>query len=532
MWKPKLNPVTERRLRRFKSIRRSYWSFWALIALYGVSLISELISNDRPLFVNYDGAWYFPAFAFYPDDAFTGSGLNTRPDYKAINDSPRFRENEDNYMIFAPIPYGPFETVSARDIELEKTVTVEARRKQLVGSVSVDNAWNISRSTAAYGFMGLESDRDARGKPMFDFLSFTQAFQEAVSSRFENKGEQDPFEEILTTASGLEVKASLSAFRPRARPASSVRITLREEIGDGATAKWVFRENALSPSRSNDLWSSMSDEEQNVILGALESRRGGETKDTSFTVDGLAFNASLEMESVRFPFRPVGDHYFGLDSSGRDVLTRILYGMRIALNFGLALVIGTMGVGVFIGGLQGYKGGLVDLGGQRLIEIWESLPFLYIMIFMGSVFGRGFLLLLIVYGIFNWIPMSYYIRGEFLKLRKQPFVEAAHCLGLPGWKIMSRHILPNSIVPIVTLFPFLLVGAIFSLSALDYLGFGLPPPTPSWGELLAQAQESRSSWWLVTFPTAILVLVILLGVFIGEGIRAAFDPRVNSRFES
>ncbi|OUW15308.1 MAG: ABC transporter permease [Opitutales bacterium TMED158] len=238
------------------------------------------------------------------------------------------------------------------------------------------------------------------------------------------------------------------------------------------------------------------------------------------------------METVRFPFRPVGEHYFGLDSSGRDVLARILYGMRIALNFGLALVIGTMGVGVAIGGLQGYKGGWVDLGGQRLIEIWESLPFLYIMIFMGSVFGRGFLILLVVYGIFNWIPMSYYIRGEFLKLRKQPFVEAAHCLGLPSWKIMSRHILPNSIVPIVTLFPFLLVGAIFALSALDYLGFGLPPPTPSWGELLAQAQESRSSWWLVSYPTMFLVIVILLGVFIGEGIRAAFDPRVNSRFES
>lgn len=532
MWKPKLNPITERRIRRFRSIRRSYWSLWGLIALYAISLISELVCNDRPLYVNYEGDSYFPVFAFYPDDVFTGSGQNTRPDYKTINASSRFSENEDNYMIFAPIPYGPYETVSAKAIPLEKTVVVESKRKQLVGSISVDDSWAISRSTAAYGFLELENDREARGENLLDSLSVSEEFREAVSQRFENSRELDSLEEILVSAAGLSVKASLSAFRPRARPPTSVRVTLREEIEENATVKWIFEENAQRPAEGDGLWRTMREDERADLLGAVRARREGETNSHSFSAGGLAYSAALDMETVRFPFRPVGEHYFGLDSSGRDVLARILYGMRIALNFGLALVIGTMGVGVAIGGLQGYKGGWVDLGGQRLIEIWESLPFLYIMIFMGSVFGRGFLILLVVYGIFNWIPMSYYIRGEFLKLRKQPFVEAAHCLGLPSWKIMSRHILPNSIVPIVTLFPFLLVGAIFALSALDYLGFGLPPPTPSWGELLAQAQESRSSWWLVSYPTMFLVIVILLGVFIGEGIRAAFDPRVNSRFES
>jgi microcin C transport system permease protein len=249
-------------------------------------------------------------------------------------------------------------------------------------------------------------------------------------------------------------------------------------------------------------------------------------------INGVSFTARFEKEEVHFPFRPSLEHWFGLDSSGRDVLARTLYGLRISLNFGIALVLATMLLGTLLGGLQGYRGGKTDLVGQRFTEIWEALPFLYIMILMGSVFGRSFSLLLLIYGAFNWIGISYYMRGEFLKLRKQPFVEAARCLGLSDWKIMTKHILPNALVPVITFFPFSLVGAIFSLSALDFLGFGMPPPTPSWGELLSQAQEFKYAWWLVLYPSLSLFVVILLGVFIGEGVRSAFDPRVNSHYES
>jgi len=532
MWKPKLNPVTERRLRRFKAIKRSYWSLWILLALYALSLISEIVSNDRPLLVKSDGKLRFPVFFFYPDDVFTGSGLNTRPDYKAINRLPKFQESDENFMIFAPIPYGPYETVSADSIELDDTVAVRVGRKQLVGAINLSREFDITRSTAAAKIFGYDGDRELVGKPVGNYFTVSQQLEEALVARFTNSVELEAHEEILEGPAGLIVKASLSAFRPRARPPSSVRLTLREEIEDADAIEWVFPAEAENPVDGKGVWDSLDESLQGDIRADVSERRSGLVKDRSFENGGKTYTAKFETEIVRFPFRPIGNHYFGLDSSGRDVLTRILYGLRISLNFGLALVLGTMVLGVIIGGIQGYKGGLVDLGGQRLIEIWESLPFLYIMIFMGSVFGRGFLLLLVVYGVFNWISMSYYIRGEFLKLRKQPFVEAAHCLGLPGWKIMGRHILPNSVVPIVTFFPFYLVGAIFSLSALDYLGFGLPPPTPSWGELLAQAQEFRSAWWLVTYPTLVLIVVILLGVFIGEGIRAAFDPRVNSRFES
>jgi microcin C transport system permease protein len=132
---------------------------------------------------------------------------------------------------------------------------------------------------------------------------------------------------------------------------------------------------------------------------------------------------------------------------------------------------------------------------------------------------------------FNWISISYYMRAEFLRLRKSTFVESAKCLGVPSWKIIGRHILPNATVPIITFFPFSLVGTIASLNALDYLGYGLPPPTPSWGELLSQAQSEPGAWWLVAFPFLALFTVILLCVFIGEGVRSAFDPKATSRLE-
>jgi microcin C transport system permease protein len=201
------------------------------------------------------------------------------------------------------------------------------------------------------------------------------------------------------------------------------------------------------------------------------------------------------------------------------------------MTFGVLLVIASMTLGALIGAVQGYYAGRVDITAQRLIEIWSALPFLYIMILMGSVFGPSFGLLLFCYGVFNWIGVSYYMRAEFLRLRHMPFVESAVCLGVPARRIIWRHILPNALTPIITLFPFSLVGAIEALAALDYLGFGLPPPAPSWGELLRQAHQFRWAWWLILYPALALFVVILLGVFIGEGVRDAFDPKPYARLE-
>jgi microcin C transport system permease protein len=153
------------------------------------------------------------------------------------------------------------------------------------------------------------------------------------------------------------------------------------------------------------------------------------------------------------------------------------------------------------------------------------------MMLVGSVVGRSFALLLLCYGLFNWIGISYYMRAEFLRLRSRPFVDAARCQGFSTLNIMMHHILPNALTPVITLLPFSLIGAIASISALDFLGFGLPPLTPSLGELLGQAQQNTSAWWLALYPALVLFMVMLLSVFVGEGLRDAFDPKPAARYE-
>ena len=234
---------------------------------------------------------------------------------------------------------------------------------------------------------------------------------------------------------------------------------------------------------------------------------------------------------VAFPFRPVKEHPFGIDAGGRDVYARVVHGMRIALLFGLALALWAMFTGVMIGAVEGYFGGKVDILLQRFTEIWSAMPFLYVMIFIGSTVGRSFAVLLVCYAVFNWITVSYYMRSEFLRLRSRMFVEAARAQGFSALRIIFFHILPNALTPLITLFPFLLMGAIGSLAALDFLGFGLPPMTPSCGELMQEAQSYRWAWWLVLFPAGALFIVMLLTVLVGEGLRDAFDPRQKSRLE-
>ena len=241
--------------------------------------------------------------------------------------------------------------------------------------------------------------------------------------------------------------------------------------------------------------------------------------------------AAAPLEPAVFPFRPIPGHPFGFDAAGRDVFSRVVFGARTAITFGLLLTLASLALGVAFGAVQGYFVRWVDIAGQRFTEIWSAIPFLYVMIFLGNAFGRSFGLLLACYAVFNWIGVASYVRAEFLRLRARPFVDAARVQGLSHARIMFRHVLPNALTPLITLFPFLLVGAIGSLAALDYLGFGLPDGAPSWGELLQQAQGFRHAWWLVLWPSLALFVVMLLGVFVGEALRDAFDPKPVSSLD-
>jgi len=241
------------------------------------------------------------------------------------------------------------------------------------------------------------------------------------------------------------------------------------------------------------------------------------------------------------PNPPSAAHPFGTDDRGRDVLVRLAYGFNISLTFALLVTaVGNL-VGIAAGASLGYFGGRIDILGQRGIEIWSSLPFLYVVIIISSVIvpiylpGRYQLmqpslwLLVVILAAFDWMGITYYIRGEFYREKAKDYVGAAIATGVSEPGIMFRHILPNALTPVVSFAPFEIVANISALVALDFLGFGLPAPTPSWGELIGQGMENLTKWWLVFYPLGVLFLTLLLVVFIGEAIREAFDPKEFSR---
>jgi microcin C transport system permease protein len=339
--------LTLDRWRHFKKIKRAYISLWILCIAFVLSLFSEFIANDKPLYLRYKGESYFPVVKFYSNEMF-GGPYKTEADYLSLKQSPEFLNN-GGWMLFPIIPHSPLRSY----LELE-------------------------------------------GEP---------------------------------------------------------------------------------------------------------------------------------------PHAPSKDHWLGTDNIARDVLSRLIYGFRICMLFALILAVIESILGVIIGGVQGYLGGKVDIIFQRLIEIWSALPFLYVVILLSSIYGRGFALLIFILSIFGWIGLSYYMRGEFLKLKNMAYVRVAKALGLGHINIFFRQILPNALTPLITILPFTIVGGISVLTALDFLGFGLQPPTPSWGEMLHQGLENIYKPWIALSSISALFVTLLLTTFIGEGIREAFDPKSGDRVE-
>lgn len=225
------------------------------------------------------------------------------------------------------------------------------------------------------------------------------------------------------------------------------------------------------------------------------------------------------------PSPPTRENYLGTDDRGRDVLARLIYGFRLSILFGASLtLVGTL-LGIIAGAVQGYFGGKTDLLMQRFIELWGSMPELYLLIIFASIFKPSMLLLLVLLSLFGWMGLSDYVRAEFLKGRNMEYVKAAKALGVGNFTIMYRHLLPNSMTPVITFLPFRMSGAILALTSLDFLGLGVPPSTPSLGELLAQGKANIEAWWLSLSTFVVLVGTLVLLIFIGEALREAFDPR-------
>ena len=230
---------------------------------------------------------------------------------------------------------------------------------------------------------------------------------------------------------------------------------------------------------------------------------------------------------VPVPSPPTRENILGTDDRGRDVFARLLYGFRLSILFGLALTaVGTI-IGILCGAVQGYFGGRTDLFFQRFIEIWGSMPELYLLIIFASIFKPSALLLLVLLSLFSWMGLSDYVRAEFLRGRNMDYVRAAQALGVSNMVIMYRHLLPNGMTPVITFLPFRMSASILALTSLDFLGLGVPPTTASLGELLAQGKANIDAWWLSLSTFTVLVGSLILLIFIGEALREAFDPRKN-----
>jgi microcin C transport system permease protein len=359
-----VSPINRRRIENFKRNRRGWWSFWLFSVLFILSLGAELIANDRPYLISFEGRWYYPMLTRYSETTF-GGDFETEADYRDPFLQKLIAE-KDGRMYWPPIRYRY-------------------------------NTHNLDLPT---------------------------------------------------------------------------------------------------PAPSPPTW----------MLSEAQCRAVAEKKNVA-GCRGLEWN------------------WLGTDDQGRDVVARVLYGFRISVLFGLALTVISSVIGVAAGAVQGFFGGWTDLLFQRFIEIWTSIPALYLLLIISSVLVPGFFVLLGILLLFSWVALVGLVRAEFLRARNFEYVLAARALGVSNVVIMFRHLLPNAMVATLTFLPFILSGSVMTLTALDFLGFGLPPGSPSLGELLAQGKANVQAPWLGLAGFFTVAILLSLLIFIGEAVRDAFDPR-------
>ena len=360
----RLSPINRRRWQNFKANRRGYWSLWLFLVLFVVSLLGEVIANDKPFLIRHEGRLYFPAFVTYSETAFGGE-FETAADYR------------DPFL------------------------------KKLIAEKGGTMWWPPIRYS--YNTHNLDLPTPAPSPPT-----------------------------------------------------------------------WMLDEAQCKP--------------------VVEKK-------------GLAGCRDLEW------------NWLGTDDQGRDVVARLIYGFRISVLFGLTLTLVSSVIGVAAGAVQGYFGGWTDLLFQRFIEIWTSIPSLYLLLIISSVLAPGFFVLLGILLLFSWVSLVGLVRAEFLRGRNFEYIQAARALGVSNRTIMFRHLLPNAMVATMTFLPFVLSSSVMTLTALDFLGFGLPPGSPSLGELLSQGKANVQAPWLGLTGFFTVAAMLSLLIFIGEAVRDAFDPR-------
>ncbi len=450
----RLDPITRKRLQRFRRIKRGYYSFLILAVGMILSVFAPYLAESRALFVWHEGRPYFPTFEFYPMNTFAQE---------------------------PPPAWG------MGDLETEY--------------VRLKREWDLERFLYERELGEVGADPGA---------------SLALDSRYPNRGSYvimppipwDPFQSDFWSNEILN------------------EIDVLLERGDRIGAEHLARRDGLE-----ELGDAIYSGEIEALLSSPELSSTGDVRGLVAT----GAMPSLAGLGVVPPNPPEWDrrHYLGTDSQGRDVASRLLYGFRISVFFALFLVVVGQVIGTIVGSVQGYVGGRFDILSQRAIEVLVSIPFLYVVIIMAALFQPSFWMLLGIMALFQWISITFFMRTEMYREKTREYCLAAKSYGASHARVIFRHLLPNSLTPLVTFTPFAVVGAIFALTALDYLGYGLSPPTPSWGELIDQALqiENRDKLWLTFAPFGALTITLVLVVFIGESVREAFDPKQYARYE-
>ena len=450
----KLDPITRKRLERFRRIKRGYYSFVILAVAIVLSVFAPYLAESRALLVWHDGRLFLPTFEYFSMETF---GQEPPPAWGIA-------DLETEYLRLK------------REWVLER----ELYDRELA---------EIGDAPAALAAL------DRRYPNRSDFVIMPAIPWDPYQNDFW-------YNEILN-----EIQIHLDAGDDRGAAVLARRDRL-VELADAI--------------ETGDIEGMLADPERSPTGNLLGLARTG-------AMPGLARLGAVPPTPPDLTRR----HYLGTDSQGRDVASRLLYGFRISIFFALFLVIVGQVIGTFVGSLQGYLGGRFDILSQRVIEVMIAVPFLYVVIIMAALVLPSFWMLLGIMALFQWIGITFYMRTEMYREKTREYCLAARSYGASHLRIIFRHLLPNCLTPLVTFTPFAIVGAIFALTGLDYLGYGLPPPTPSWGELIDQALqlENRDKLWLIFAPFGALTVTLVLVVFIGESIREAFDPKRYAKYE-
>ncbi len=450
----KLDPITRKRLERFRRIKRGYYSFIILTVAIVLSVFSPYLAESRALLVWYEGRVYLPTFEYLPMETF---GQVPPPAWGMA-------DLETEYLRLQ------------REWRLERELYERERTR--VG----DNATTLAALDGRYPNRG-------------NFVIMPPIPWDPYQNDFWYNEILNEIQDLLDA--GDAIAAARLARRDRL-------VELADAIESGGI-ELMMMSPELSPTGD--------------LLGL--ARTGA--------MPSLAGLGVVPPTAPDFTRR----HYLGTDSQGRDVASRLLYGFRISVFFALFLVLIGQAIGTVVGSLQGYLGGRFDILSQRLIEVLIAVPTLYVVIIMAALFAPTFWMLLGILALWQWIAITFFMRTEMYREKTREYCLAARSYGASHLRIIFRHLLPNCLTPLVTFTPFAIVGAIFALTGLDYLGYGLPAPTPSWGELIDQALqlENRDKLWLILAPFGALTATLVLVVFIGESIREAFDPKRYAKYE-